>query len=425
VLLVSLDTLRADAVASMPFLSGLAKDGIAFPRTYAASNWTLPSHASLLLSQSYSEHGVPPFAAEPPFAGVELPALATTLAEALHAAGFRTFGSTEGGYLDARFGFGRGFDEYRQIPALSHVADADIDDHVRGLEAFLGKVPETQAFAFVHTYLVHDYFLNVPRFHSALAPEDAGWKSRGSVQPLFWNSDGTEPPEDFLRRLYRGATVEADAFLKRLVEGARAASPDRPWLVVITSDHGEGFNANAMVRGHGTSLDEEQLRIPWIVWSSSSRFERREPPAFATSIDIAPSLLHLLGLPVPPTFRGRADRLVAPSSAAHEPVEAAFFPVRKHKPPEVQLALVEPELAFLWISTTGSPPRNDCYRSAGSPALYRSWSPRSLSECDALSALSRGRLRRWIRGDPGAKSAAHEGDLSADVVAQLKSLGYL
>ena len=56
VMLVSLDTLRADAVAGMPNLARLAAEGVSFPRVYSGSNWTLPSHASLLLSQPPSEH---------------------------------------------------------------------------------------------------------------------------------------------------------------------------------------------------------------------------------------------------------------------------------------------------------------------------------------------------------------------------------
>ena len=64
VLLVSIDTLRADRLSvygyprtTTPFLEKLAKDSVVFEKVLSPASWTLPAHASLLTGKLPGRHG--------------------------------------------------------------------------------------------------------------------------------------------------------------------------------------------------------------------------------------------------------------------------------------------------------------------------------------------------------------------------------
>src|SRR5580765_4253982 len=113
VLLITIDTLRADRVGAFggragltPTLDRLATEGLRLTRAYSSAPLTLPSHASILTAVSPPVHGL---RANGLFRlGPALPTLATVLKDA----GYRTGAFVGAFVLDARFGLNRGFDVY-------------------------------------------------------------------------------------------------------------------------------------------------------------------------------------------------------------------------------------------------------------------------------------------------------------------------
>ena len=112
VLLITIDTLRADHVgaygyvaARTPALDGLAREGVRFERAYAAAPITLTSHASLLTGRYPPGHGAR-------HNGIAVDAAVPTLAAAFKTAGFATAAFVSAFPLDRRFGLARGFDVY-------------------------------------------------------------------------------------------------------------------------------------------------------------------------------------------------------------------------------------------------------------------------------------------------------------------------
>lgn len=138
VLVISMDSVRRDFVSvygyassfapgegTCPTLERLAAEGVVFDRAYSTTSWTLPAHASLFTGAPEMVHGV------------ELDVMAlgaeyTTFAEVFEAAGYRTAGFYSGPYLDPRYGFGQGFQEYE---ACYGEALASAAERARALEA--------------------------------------------------------------------------------------------------------------------------------------------------------------------------------------------------------------------------------------------------------------------------------------------------
>ena len=94
-------------------------------------------------------------------------------------------------------------------------------------------------------------------------------------------------------------------------------------IVIVSSDHGD------MLGSHGTRLKrkpwEESIRVPGIVRHPGAP-AGRETDALFSHVDIAPTLLSLCGLPVPPEMQGASLAPVVLGQAESGP-SAAYFQI--------------------------------------------------------------------------------------------------
>jgi arylsulfatase A-like enzyme/tetratricopeptide (TPR) repeat protein len=287
VLLITLDTLRADALgsygnraAATPWLDRLASGGLRFTDARAHNVVTLPSHANILTGRLPPDHGVRDNA------GFRLAAGEATLTTRLKAAGYRTGAFVSAFPLDSRFGLARGFDVYD---------DAFVDASAR--PAFL-----EQERAGVHTVEAASRWL-----HSL--QNDTGTV----LQPWFLWVHLYEPhypyspPAPFSAQFksdaYAGEVAATDAalgpLLQPILDGARTDT-----LVVMTSDHGESLGDHGEAT-HGIFAYDTTLKVPLVVYAPAL-----VPPTVvaepASHVDIVPTILEALGMPAAPDLRGRS-----------------------------------------------------------------------------------------------------------------------
>jgi arylsulfatase A-like enzyme len=315
VLLVVVDTLRADAVgAGTPRWSALAAEGARFETCRAPSSWTKPSTASLMTALYPSEHGALEFESV-------LPGAATTLAETLRAAGWRTAAFTDNPFVSVEYGFGQGFDAFSGrapstvargtllLQALSQVrlrlaggaaysfgpgVEIGADGILGGAVDFLLAQDARPAFAYAHLIEPHYPYTPPPPF-------DGG---RPRVDPP--HSSGILPFDSFpalpaadvatMRANYAGEVSAADAALGRALDRLRAAGRLDGTIVVVTSDHGEEFHEHGGWT-HGQSLYEELVRVPLVIrgpGGAPGAGRRIEAPV--SLVDVAPTVLDLAGV---------------------------------------------------------------------------------------------------------------------------------
>ncbi len=281
VLLITIDTLRADAVGaygrpgtSTPLIDRLAQAGVRFADAHAHNVVTLPSHANILTGRLPPDHGVRDNAGFRLAPGVE------TLATHLQRHGYRTGAFVSAFPLDSRFGLATGFDVY--------------DDRLTGgpRPAFL--IQERPAGRTV-----------------ALAKE---WIDGAGVQPWFsWvhlyephfpydppASVASQWPDD----PYLGEVAAADAALAPLLEPILAAGGQADTLVVITSDHGEALGEHGEA-SHGLFAYEGVLRVPLILYAPRM-FGAREIDVPVGHVDLLPTVLDALGFSIPSELAGRS-----------------------------------------------------------------------------------------------------------------------
>jgi arylsulfatase A-like enzyme len=104
---------------------------------------------------------------------------------------------------------------------------------------------------------------------------------------------------------YRNALFDADAALGMLLEGLAQRRRDRNTLFVILGDHGEAFGQHEGNYGHTFLLYDENVRVPCIL-AAPGVCEARRVSRVASLIDIAPSILDLLGLSPPSSYQGHS-----------------------------------------------------------------------------------------------------------------------
>lgn len=282
-----------------PFLGQLSADAAVFEHAFCPLPGTLPSHMSMLTGLYPEEHGVfPPdgvLSADVPLAS-----------ELFQAAGFRTFGSTEGGYVHGGYGFARGFDEW------SHEArhkENDVEETLARTLRFLESLKRNERFfAFVHSYVVHDPYFPPDRYAEEFWREEPVPTLPPLTGPHLTELNRSErslsPVEiRFLRARYDAQVRYLDDQLRAFFLEIGNLGLAEDLIVVITSDHGEEF------REHGrllhTQLYRECLQVPLIIKDPRQRRGKRIS-AVAETVDLLPTMLELAGLPPEPRLSGES-----------------------------------------------------------------------------------------------------------------------
>ena len=329
IVLVVIDTLRADHVscygyprATTPTIDALAANGVAFTQAISQAPWTAASVGSLVTGVYPSVHGIDggiewsgnSSSARLPFITQRtLRRGVRTLPERLHASGYRTAGFVSNVYLNAVFGFGRGFDLY--------VDDhADYSGDVMTLKR-RGEDTNRRVMQWLDTGLTEPFFLlvhyNDPHWpYDPPAPFGAAWTAgyAGTLTPadtaLIVESEGRPVrdlgPDDlaYLEALYDGEIAYADASLRALLDRLHAAGLERPMLTVVTADHGEEFLDHGST-SHGYTLYDEQIHVPLVV-DLPGRLPPSRVPEQVRLIDVAPTILDLAGVPSRRGMQGRS-----------------------------------------------------------------------------------------------------------------------
>lgn len=305
VLLVSFDTLRPDHMGcygyardTTPNVDKFSEQSILFTQAISSSPWTTPAHYSLFTGLYPSAHNNKRTYADP-FS------LDETLATILRDSGYYTVGITGGGSVSAQFGFGNGFNVYREYASYAKAVPgkfADHEDDTKKIFAtaltWLEENAETKFFMFLHTFETH------------MPYEDR----------RFLSDEGVDSLIERRIALYDGDIARADSFFGELTAKLESLGLMSNTIIVFISDHGDEFYEHYseadIVRtthkktiaipdpdeiipeisavDHAHSLYDELIRIPLIVYVPGFESPERVIDNQVRIIDVMPTLLDVL-----------------------------------------------------------------------------------------------------------------------------------
>jgi len=278
-LLVTIDTLRADHVgvygaigARTPSLDALAARGVRFEHAQSPVPMTGPSHATILTGLYPPVHGVRDNVV------FSLDARHQTLATILKGHGYRTAAFVGAYPVAAAFGFRQGFDtfseDFKDSPIPGAGAQRPASDVVDATLAWFAAPSDGPTFVWMHLYDPH-------------APYD--------------------PPEpyrtQFAGRPYDGEIAYTDAQLGRVFDWLRSSGREANTVVAVLSDHGESLGEHGEMT-HAVLLYEATLHVPLLL-AGPNVPAGLTVTSRVTTVDLAPTLLRLLGLTPPPAMTGR------------------------------------------------------------------------------------------------------------------------
>jgi len=306
VVLYLVDTLRADHLgiygyprATSPRIDAFAREATLFRNAFAQSSWTKPAVASLFTGLLPQAHRVNPREAA-------IPETLPILPEILRGLGYATFGVVANGNVSSTFGFARGFDAYEHLREGTSGEIHQRSDRVNQVVFALldRRPPDRPFFLYVHTADPHWPYTPPELQRARLA---GGVANPGVGYTLSLSGAGR--PASELRRevsqLYDAEIAFNDESFGKLLEKLHELDPDAESLVILVSDHGEGFDEHGSFR-HGRTLFSEEIRIPLVIRFPGGAARGRVVEATARQVDLLPTILDVIGAPIPPGLAGRS-----------------------------------------------------------------------------------------------------------------------
>jgi len=303
VVVLLIDALRADVLRvfggpiATPRLDRLAREGTRFTAAWSTSSWTRPATASLFTGHYPSTHRAEG-------RNNALPEPAFTLAERFRLLGYRTVGIIGNGNVDEHWGFDQGFEVYTGVPRDGDGGHPRADRiHREALERLEGLATPRQdgerapLFLYVHTVDPHEPYAPPEWLLDGERPEIAADTSVLHDLNLRRRA-ATEELRRRLWRLYLGEVAWADRQAGQLLDSLSSRGLLDDAIVVVVSDHGEQF-AEHGTWGHGITLYEEEVRVPLILWGPGRVARGAHIDVPVSIVDVAPTLLALLGRPDP------------------------------------------------------------------------------------------------------------------------------
>ena len=322
VLWITMDSFRADHLgcaghsrAHTPTLDALASEGALFTENIAQSTYTRVSVPSMIT-------GKYPF-----FAGIrmivpDLDSAHVTLAEALAAEGYFTYGLLQ--YW--RPGFFQGFE------TMGQKSESTAEKTAWCLET-LDQLDDRPFFIWLYYWDPHAPYAP-PVEHMRRYESDYTWDEEASYAKPRANAGNeqlrdasghyagslifllevnrghitpTEAERDHLINLYDAEIAFVDASLKQVIDKIKALGKWDQTMVILNADHGEAFGEHDHYY-HGYSIYEEEIRVPLIIKPPQGSSPGKVIDGPVRNMDIMPTVLDYCSIPVPEGIQARSLR---------------------------------------------------------------------------------------------------------------------
>src|SRR5581483_3290060 len=455
VLLVTLDTVQAGHLSlygyhreTSPHLRQLAHSATVYKNAIAASDMTLPSHASIftgLYGREHGAHNLPlPDKTQP------LDASFITLAEVLAGKSYVTAAvAANRFYLLPEFGMAQGFRLFdSKMPVMLFnnnrryilregvrrvlnlflstydfdtrtLTAAEINQEVLPLLEQL-KRETAPFFLFVNYMDAHLPYIPPPPFATLFPGKNRllDFDAVTNVElDVIKQKRGIIPQERaHLESQYDGAIAYLDSEFANIIARLQQLGLYDNTMVVVVGDHGESFGDRGMME-HTVSVYQDQVHVPLII-HYPRQTQAETVDTTVSHVDLMPTILDVLGYPMPKPTQGRSLRGINGTAARQVISEsyssslfATWVPKRFDR---VERALYSGPIKFI-SSSVG---KRELYDLSKDPAEQHNL----FNPADPLTQTLRTGLENWVHN---TRTLASRTKLDKRTMDRLRSLGYV
>ena len=423
ILLYVVDTLRADhtscygyARQTTPQLDRFAAENTLFTNAYAAAAWTKASGAVIMT-------GLLPKNNKTMTKKDRMSDDLVLLSEALQAQGYYTTAFLANGNVGTVFGFQQGYDEFHRFmerrPVTGFVQSDELNQGIFPfLESYTANKERKPLFMLVWTIDPHDPYAPVEAVRQQFDISQYTPIDTDDLELLHKIQMGTIVPtasqQEFMKTRYDQEIYFNDQSFGQLLAKMRALGMYDDAAIIFTSDHGEEFFEHGGV-GHGRTLYNEQVRIPFVVKAPHLTPGASSRPV--QHVDIYPTLLDLVGGSPPYALDG-----VSLIEAA-ERERTLFF--EEDFDGNVLTAALDAEKKVIFTQQYHRPP------SAARVPSFEMFRADELAEQKNLTATTLAdefrfdELFRFLNQASTLPTARLEAEVPPDVAEHLRDLGYV
>ena len=391
VVVITIDTVRADHLGcygdgaiQTPNIDALARASARLTHAFTPVPITLPSHSALFTGSYPMATGMHDFG------GNKLPASSVTLAKVLRDHDYSTAAFLGAAVLDSRFGLNQGFQTYFDHFAFSRLNDLlkrPGDQVVDNALAWLNPNPRRPYFLWVHLYDAH---------YPYIPPEPFASRYRG--------------------RPYDGEIAFVDVQVGRLMAFLKDSGAFSHSLIVLAADHGEGLGEHGE-RTHGFFVYNSTLHVPLLIKVPGAGPATIESEV--SLVDVMPTVLQALQLPIPPTVQGRSllsEVVGKPASSKSNLYAETYLPLLHFSWSQLR-ALQSACLKYI------EAPRPELYNTRVDPHEMKNLLPSDQAIAHDLHDRLQSLARRYTANTPeGTRQTEPTDPVLAD---RLRSLGYV
>ena len=319
VLVITGDTLRADhlqcygsEITATPTLDALARNGVLFEQMYSVANVTNPAHISLFTSLYLKDHAVTNNR-------TLLSDEAVTLAESLQARGYLCFAALGARHIGPDISnLGQGFDQIAASKPWVRLGERVLER----LKEIVPLATPEPLFLWVHLFDPHTPYQPPKPFDGKYYEGEDPEKAGDELLPEAFRRELSLPitvrDAAYPRAQYRAEVDYLDHVVNLLLQFLKQRRRER--ITLLVGDHGEAMGEHGSYFNH-RGLFHETLHVPCIlVGPSLPRAKRHAGPT--STIDLLPTLCHLLDTPLPRDARGRSLLPTLRGAATPTPVFA-------------------------------------------------------------------------------------------------------
>jgi arylsulfatase A-like enzyme len=269
-----------------------------------------------------------------------------TLAGVLKRAGYATGGFTGNAGVSGGFGYDQGFDVYFFERERFGAFDQSVPRAIEWVRANRDQ----RFFLFLHGYDIHGQYVPATGLDYRFVDRAYDRRYTGSEQEQeALREEGLDRGQltlrdsdvQFWRAVYDEKVARADARFKQFLdEFERLGLMDRT-VFVLTSDHGTELYEHRRF-DHGFTLYDEQIRVPLII-GVPGRTDGRAVSDRVSSIDVMPTILDLLAVPVPANARAQLRGASLVPAMLGEPVRRDVFCETDYRQYTYKRSVITPE----------------------------------------------------------------------------------